>query len=87
MTCSLSVIVVFLLVTSGLLQLNPTVDAQATSNSASPCPNIFNYQYNGDTGEYWGLVQVPSPPLGSTLHLTVNLTLNARLSTVSVSLF
>lgn len=82
MTCSSSLIQVTVVVISALLVAS-SVDSQATSNSASPCPNIFNYQYNGETGEYWGMVQVPSPPLGSTLHLTVNLTLNARLSTVS----
>lgn len=66
---------------SALLLLNMiAVNSQSTS---SPCPNIFNYQFNADTAEYYGLVQVPSPPLGSTLHLIVNLTLNARLPTVS----
>lgn len=57
------------------------VDSQRSTES--PCPNFFNYQYNVETGEYTGLVQVPSPPLGSTLHLTVKLTLNARLPSVS----
>lgn len=78
MTCSLSLICGVML----LLSVIDSVHTQPTSSS-SPCPNIFKYQYNADIGEYWGLVQVPSPPLGSTLHLTVNLTLNARLPSVS----
>lgn len=64
-----------------LLSAVSFVDSQRSTES--PCPNFFNYQYNAETGEYTGLVQVPSPPLGSTLHLTVKLTLNARLPSVS----
>lgn len=90
MTCSSSIkyglhrilfTVEIIVVSVLLLAMVAAVSSQSTS---SPCPNIFNYQYNSDTGEYLGLIQVPSPPLGSTLHLVVNLTLNARLPTVSL---
>ena len=81
MTCSSSLkceifLILLIGITAGIVGAQP-------ATSPSPCPNIFKYQYSADTGEYWGLIQVPSPPLGSTLHLTVNLTLNARLPTVS----
>lgn len=68
-------------VTLFVLCVTNSVTAQTTPTS--PCPNIFKYQYDTEIGEYWGLVQVPSQTIGSTLHLTVNLTVNARLPSVS----
>lgn len=40
----------------------------------SPCPNIFQYKYNGN--EWYGEITLPSPPIQHrevVLHLTLSL--------------
>lgn len=46
----------------------------------TPCPDIFQYRYDG--GEWIGMVEIPSPPLGQTIKLNVMLSLRAQLPTV-----
>lgn len=47
----------------------------------SPCPNHFRYTYNGK--EWFGLLAVPSLPLGRTFHMRVFLSLGINYNHVS----
>lgn len=54
------------------------------NNLMSPCPEIFQYRYNGD---WYGFIQIPSPRLGQTIKLTLFMTLRAQLVNVGFSVF
>lgn len=48
----------------------------------SPCPDLFSYQFDG--GEWYGMVEIPSPPLGQTIKLNVLLSVRVKLPTVII---
>lgn len=54
------------------------------NNLMSPCPEIFQYRYNGD---WYGFIQIPSPQLGQTIKLTLFMTLRAQLINVGFSIY
>lgn len=39
----------------------------------SPCPDIFHYIYDG--AQWYGYIQIPSPPVGQNITLTLFMTL------------
>lgn len=47
---------------------------------ASPCPNMFQYSYDGS--EWMGTIQVQGSPIGQTTKLEVMLSLRAQLQSV-----
>lgn len=47
----------------------------------SPCPDTFEYRYDGQ--QWFGSLVVPSPVLGETLMLHLHMSLRAQLPTVS----
>lgn len=51
---------------------------QQSSVPTSPCPHIFQYQYDG--GTYYGFIQLPSPPLDKR-EVVLQLSLSLRGST------
>lgn len=46
----------------------------------SPCPKVFQYKNNGD--KWSGLIEVPSPKIGDTVKLDVQITIRALLDEV-----
>jgi len=46
----------------------------------SPCPDLFQYIFNGN--EWYGIIEGPNPSTKHTIHLKVTLSLAAQLSTV-----
>jgi hypothetical protein len=48
----------------------------------SPCPTAFRYTFNGN--QWFGLLAVPSLPLGKTLKIKLLLSLGINLKSVSV---
>lgn len=56
---------------------------QQNSQLVSPCPSIFQYQFDGSS--YFGIITAPSPPLGKR-EVVLQLSLSLRGST-TVSFF
>lgn len=57
----------------------------AQSEPASPCPDLFQYRFDG--AEWYGVTELPSPQLGQTIKLNVLLSLRAQLPTVRIMVF
>lgn len=45
----------------------------------SPCPEFFQYKYDYNLNQYYGYLEIPPQPLGTTMTTIVNLTLRTRL--------
>lgn len=52
----------------------------AQSDLVSPCPELFQYRFDG--AEWYGVAELPSPQLGQTIKLNMLLSLRAQLPTV-----
>lgn len=57
----------------------------AQSELVSPCPDLFQYRFDG--AEWYGVTELPSPQLGQTIKLNVLLSLRAQLPTVGKMVF
>lgn len=57
----------------------------AQSELVSPCPELFQYRFDG--AEWYGVAELPSPQLGQTIKLNVLLSLRAQLPTVGYVVF
>lgn len=53
--------------------------AANTLDQQSPCPEFFQYKYDRNLGRYYGHLEIPPQPLGTTMTTIVNLTLRTRL--------
>lgn len=50
----------------------------------SPCPEYFQYQFDGD--QWYGLIDIQSPP-GQSIRLDAFFSLKAQLFTVNILVF
>lgn len=57
-----------------LIILHQIVDCQ---NNQSPCPDFFQYRY--EQNQYFGAIELPPPPIGTTLKIYVNFSVRSSL--------
>lgn len=65
-----------------IILLTTQVTRLTGQGQQSPCPDIFQYRYDGN--EWSGYMEIQGPQIGQSIHLVLYLSLKARLSTVSI---
>lgn len=71
------------LVQANILVVLVSVLAQKSIAQQTPCPQYFNYAYDGTTGQYYGVIEVQSPRPATTLQLEISMSVKAILPDVS----
>lgn len=65
-----------------IILLTTQVISLVGQGQQSPCPEIFQYRYDGN--EWSGYMQIQGPQIGQSIHLVLYMSLKARLSSVSI---